>query len=158
MDETNSFEKFLEKKKKESEKMEKSIQQSIERVSKWKNEINILYSQIREWVKPFSETISTRSIEFMTQEELTGAYKVEALALRIGKDEIIFQPIGTYMLGSFGRIDINGKIKSFILALTELDEKKPIESKWMIVDKVDRMNRKSFSKNNFESLIQILAQ
>ena len=158
MGKKKKFEDFLREKKKDVENRDALIQTTKERIEKWKSEINNLYKIIKEWLNPFSETINTQTVDFIITEEMTGSYGVDALILKIGKEEIILEPRGTYMLGSSGRIDIRGKNNTYILALTELDDKKKIDEKWIIVDKIDRMKRKKLSKETFQELIQELSE
>ena len=52
-------------------------------------------------------------------EEYLGTYEAEALALSIGNEEVVAQPVGTLLIGSSGRVDLSGPRKTLRIMLIE---------------------------------------
>lgn len=94
------------------------------RKKKWNKALNELYSNIQNWIKPYSTKglirISKRKI--ILNEDYIGQYNVEQLELFLGADKISFIPRGTLIVGSFGRVDVKGPKGENLLILKKWDE------------------------------------
>ena len=92
-----------------------------ETLADWRRELDTLYSAMEGYLQSYTEsgqiTIERRSVELT--EEYLGTYDAEALAMSIGNDEIIAQPVGTRLIGSRGRVDLTGPRKTLRIVLLE---------------------------------------
>ena len=87
----------------------------------WLRELDALYSAMEGYLQSYTKsgqiTIERRSVELT--EDYLGTYEAEALAMSIGNDEIIAQPVGTMLIGSSGRVDLTGPRKTLRIVLLE---------------------------------------
>ena len=94
---------------------------SEETLADWLRELDDLYSAMEEYLQSYTESgqimIERRSVELA--EDYLGTYDAEALAMSIGNDEIIAQPVGTMLIGSSGRVDLTGPCKTLRIVLLE---------------------------------------
>lgn len=89
----------------------------IARYIEW---VNKFYSDIQNiWLKKYINegTIILQSQAITIHEESLGAYDVEKKSIIIGPNTVWLEPIGTCLLGTFGRIDMKfrGNIVTFII-------------------------------------------
>src|ERR1035438_7458033 len=74
----------------------------------WLKRLEELNHRIRGYLE---EYISSGQIQFEAHpveltEENIGRYKVEQITLKIGRKQVRFQPVGTLLIGSKGRVDV----------------------------------------------------
>ena len=92
------------------------------RIAMFKKYVDEFYNLVlHDWLKPIADDGNLTSHKeqiFIT--ELTGEYKVSALYVSMGNISLYFKPIGTDLIGTFGRIDMyvngNNDPAMFILA------------------------------------------
>ena len=97
------------------------VSNSKETLADWLRELNALYSAMEGYLETYTETgqirIERRPVQLT--EEYLGTYDAEALAMSIGNDEVIAQPVGTRLIGSCGRVDLSGPRKTLRMVLLE---------------------------------------
>jgi len=97
------------------------VSNSRETLADWLRELDALYSAMEEYLQSYTESgqikIERRPVQLT--EEYLGTYDAEALAMSIGNDEIIAQPVGTRVIGSRGRVDLTGPRKTLRIVLLE---------------------------------------
>jgi hypothetical protein len=78
----------------------------------WLSHLNDLYSKIEFYLGKYlsSGQIQYRYRSIKLNEEHIGSYTARQMVLRIGRQEVIFVPIGTLLIGSKGRVDIVGPL------------------------------------------------
>jgi hypothetical protein len=80
------------------------------RRDEWLQHLEELYSQIHQFLKEYIESgqmqFESRPIEL--SEDYIGSYEARQVNLRIGRKLLKFQPVGTLLLGSKGRVDVIG--------------------------------------------------
>ncbi len=89
----------------------------------------------------------------MITEELTGSYPIKALTITLFSGQTInFEPRGTFIIGSKGRIDVtvSGRNQDSIMIILQRREGK---DNWSIIRNRDLKNAKEFNKGQFLSLI-----
>jgi hypothetical protein len=76
----------------------------------WLRRLDELYSQIREFLKKYIDAgeIQLETSSISLNEENIGSYTAQQLTLKIGRKQVRFQPIGTLLIGSRGRVDVIG--------------------------------------------------
>lgn len=125
------FEEFINQSETQEEKIdwEKRKQWFIEKV-------NEFYKVIDSYLEPYKDKIKINAIETVIYEDELGSYKVKKRILNVKGHKVEFTPIGTIIIGAWGRIDMegsNGKVK-FVL-VPEYSEAPKIESKILLNDK-----------------------
>ncbi len=80
------------------------------RIARWQQAVSNLWFRITAWL-PVSDksgkplyTIS----EITRSEERSGSYPVESLEIRIGRSTVELVPVGTWIIGAQGRVDMRG--------------------------------------------------
>ena len=86
----------------------------------WLNFIQVFYDSIERWLKPY---VDQKKLEFKytdinLSEEHLGTYSVKSMKIRFAEQLIKLEPIGTLLIGTKGRIDMEGPrgTVQFILA------------------------------------------
>ena len=101
---------FAEFVKSQQESTEETQTNWIAMRDEWLGRLDFLYSQVLEFLKDF---IAARSIQYSfteieLNEENIGAYSARRMNLRIGRQTIYLDPVGTLLIGSAGRVDAVG--------------------------------------------------
>lgn len=93
----------------------------------WLKQIDNLYEQVLKLLSTHvkSGKIRHELISISIYEELLGTYEVPSLVLNLGASKVQFKPIGTYLLGSPGRVDMVGLRASVRIVLTTPDAREP---------------------------------
>ncbi len=142
----NSFTQLLVKKK---HQFEKNSASSKRRLSRWRMALIELGMKLSKWLEaPISKQVVTleKSSKSIT-EELLGPYTVNAWTVTIGGRRVIFDPIATYVVGSYGRVDVVGPAARFKL-IREKDD-----GHWSLVDPSDPRITTPFTKEVFEKIL-----
>lgn len=110
---------FLEKKKQEYKKKQDDM---VLVKSEWILQVNDLLSYFKKWLKEPEEkglvTISEKDIELC--EEYIGTYKISSLEILIGADRVQITPVGRFVVGAEGRVDIHSMLNRYnLLYLSE---------------------------------------
>lgn len=81
--------------------------------------VDRLFAEVESWIAPTRLKGTRQEIEI--SEEASGKYKVNKLTLvdEGGKKIVEFLPIGTFIIGGNGRIDLNGTIDKAIIVNLE---------------------------------------
>lgn len=142
----NGFTQQLERKKQE---IEKHSVASKRRLARWKMALGELGTKLSKWldvpIKKHVVTLTRSPKEIV--EELLGSYTVNAWIVTIGGRRVVFDPIATYMVGGFGRVDVAGPAASFKL-VREKDD-----GHWSLVDPSDPRRIIPLTKENFEKAL-----
>lgn len=139
----------------------------------WIEFIRQFYESIESWLEPYANRgeLSYRRTSLSLREDYIGAYSVDALSIDLAGQTVVLKPIGTLLIGTKGRIDMEGVRGSrrFILAdrhstgprmvitshslggeLPPKVEPPPPDWTWKIVSKDSaRISYEEFSEDNF---------
>jgi hypothetical protein len=97
-----------------------------QQLREWKEYLAILYKNIIEiWMADYIEKglVTTKYNKIRIHEEFSGDYEVDSLVLFFHNKNIVFEPVGTMLVGAKGRVDIksaNGTVR-LILVDKDLD-------------------------------------
>lgn len=126
-------------------------------LSDWHDYLDMLYKNIlKSWIGEYIEKglIKFKKNKKNIYEEFSGTYEVESLELNINGKFVIFEPIGTMLVGSKGRVDVVGKNGTVSLILVDKDSNGPnIEIKLFTSKKElieDEAKEKFSPKKNIE--------
>lgn len=97
----NSFKKQQEEEEKFNPEKEKA---------EWLAFIDSFYKKIEAWLAPFIENkdMTISYVQKTITEEEIGSYSVNNMNLNFAGQHLTFEPIGTLLIGTKGRIDLNG--------------------------------------------------
>jgi hypothetical protein len=102
------FDKFVQRKKAEEEVV--TAFDPKQQLNEWFHHLDALYAKAGEFLSSYIRH-GTARIEFRNidlNEEFSGPYTVRQLFIHIGNSTIILRPIGTMLIGSKGRVDVQG--------------------------------------------------
>lgn len=133
MDIDEKFQKFLRDQKNKADE----IGNLSDRKSAWLKQIDKLYEQVLLLLSPHvrSGGIKHELLLLSIHEELLGMYEVPGLVLNLGASKVKFKPIGTYLLGSPGRVDMVGLRSSVRIVLTRPNALQPVIQIRMMSDR-----------------------
>lgn len=142
----NSFTQLLEKKKHE---IEKNSASSKRRLSRWKMALIELEMKLSKWLEaPIKKHVVTLAKSPKSiAEELLGQYTVNTCTVMISGRRVVFDPIATYVVGSYGRVDVVGPAAKFKL-IREKDD-----GHWSLVDLSDPRVATPLTKEVFEKIL-----
>ena len=105
--EKDELRQFLEKSK--TKEPESQVNWELHK-NKWIEYVNSLYTNIDEWLHDFVSNhmlrISRETIEL--SEEDIGKYNIDKYIISIENYQITLEPLGTMIIGAWGRIDMIG--------------------------------------------------
>lgn len=91
-----------------------------ERLASWQYELDSLYQKMEGYLKDYINSgLRTERRRVQLTEDDLGSYEAEALAILIGRDEVIAEPVGTMLIGSMGRVDLSGPYGILRIVLLE---------------------------------------
>ena len=76
----------------------------------WVKHLKKFYEQVEEFMHEYIDQDKVRlepGPEKTLHEEFIGDYSVDTMALHIGRNKIVFDPIGTDLIGAKGRVDMH---------------------------------------------------
>lgn len=90
-----------------------------QQLKEWLGHLDALYKQIESYLQPYitknTAQIVCRGIPL--NEEFIGAYTAPEMILKIGRSTVTFTPIGTILIGTKGRVDVQGPAGTARLSL-----------------------------------------
>lgn len=115
-----TFDEFV-KQRTDRARQSAEVSNSKETLADWLRELDALYSAMEGYLQSYTESgqIKIERHPVQLTEEYLGTYEAEALAMSIGNDEVIVQPVGTRVIGSCGRVDLSGPRKTLRIVLLE---------------------------------------
>lgn len=91
------------------------------RREEWLSHVQVFFNQVQEFLHDYVSKgqikIAFSSIKI--NEECLGEYEVQKASIFIGKNQIVLEPVGTYIIGVFGRIDMIGAYGTIKFVLTD---------------------------------------
>lgn len=103
-----------------------SVDWAAER-NQWLDHLNQLYTSVENFLQPYIDggTIAVNYKELLLNEENIGEYTAQQMILQIGKQHVVFTPIGTLLIGTKGRVDVEGAAGKARLILTDRHAQRP---------------------------------
>lgn len=111
------FENFLEQKAR-TEKA-KPIDWESQK-GEWLQNLRSFYSTIGGYLAPYRESgkLKVESSSVRLTEEHIGTYEAECRTVLVGSDKVTLVPVGTFLIGARGRVDMNGPLGTVKFILT----------------------------------------
>lgn len=134
-----------------------------ERLTWWQERVDQLYADIREWFRPLlvDNVVQCSEEAILIQEEQLGSYPLKKLALAIGTRRFDIVPVGTVIVGGFGRIDLTGPGGRAMLVLASPDDNLPPDARraaarWYLVRPENRGKLAEVSEAVFKQVFSDL--
>lgn len=120
------------------------------RKTAWLAALEELYAHIKVWLsEPLSlNLLSLEEEPVEINEYKLGPYKATRLVLRTGRDKVRIEPVGTFIIGARGRVDVTTPGASFKLVLGD-------DNKWGFLED-DRIAFRQLDERTFTKALQNL--
>ena len=111
------FDHFVQRK--QEEEKERAAFDPKRQLAEWLQYLDALYDEVRGFLASYIDTGAARldSSSIQLNEEFSGPYEARQMFLHIGTSTVVFKPIGTMLIGSKGRVDVQGPRGSARLGL-----------------------------------------
>lgn len=108
------FERLLEQRQKKRESVDWEM-----RKKEWIDHVSKLYKFVEKCLESYQKAgkVQVRREKKSIKEEFIGKYSIEKLVFEIADDTIVLEPIGTHIIGAFGRADLKSKLGAVKLVL-----------------------------------------
>lgn len=114
-----SLEEFLRKKKRKDDQLKQAVDWE-KRKTWWVSKINDLYKEVQEWLAPLVPEVLRIELGTMpVYEERLGSYEAPYININVDFEVVKLNPIGTIIIGAFGRIDLIGEEGSVKILLEQ---------------------------------------
>ena len=119
------------------------------RKEKWIAALNQLYEMIEKWLQSSVQKglIKTEYDDKIINEENIGRYTVRKMKLWVGSEQVSFDPKGTILIGSYGRVDMTGDDGAAMLMLFEWSE-------WEFAIRTPSLRRWPFTEESFSDVLK----
>ncbi|MBF0416075.1 MAG: hypothetical protein HQL78_06750 [Magnetococcales bacterium] len=94
----------------------------------WLGKIDELLQSVQNWLAPYKSPEEGEPLldyitgEIEIYEEQIGSYRVPAMTIQFGSEDVRLTPKGLVILGGFGRIDMIGPLGSVMIVLNDSDK------------------------------------
>jgi hypothetical protein len=90
-----------------------------EQLKEWLDHLDVLYKKMTEFLELYIQNGSAQIEyqEIQINEEFIGLYTARKMLLKIGCSTVTFTPVGTMIIGTKGRVDVQGSLGSARLNL-----------------------------------------
>ena len=104
----SAFDAFVQEQQTDSEKI--ASFDPKQQLQEWYNYLDLLYTTITSYMERYisANTASITYDDITLTEDFSGSYSIRRMLLKIGRSTITFTPIGTMLIGSKGRVDVQG--------------------------------------------------
>lgn len=102
---SDKFDQFVKKQVEASREIDLAQEKEI-----WLKKLDQLYGLVEESLAAYTKngSISVRYTDMPLTEELLGTYVVKAADIAIGGQRVKLKPVGTFLIGARGRVDMTG--------------------------------------------------
>lgn len=99
----------------------------VEERDQWLSYLDLLYRSVERFLKPYIDdhTIDLSYKDVVLNEENIGEYAAKQMTLQIGRQRVAFTPIGTLLIGTKGRVDVEGAAGKARLILADRQSQRP---------------------------------
>lgn len=121
-----SFEKFVNQQIARSEDSRRLINRDAE-LAEWQSSLELLYRIVEGYLREFISQgkICLRFHPTQIREEFLGEYTVRSLEIEIATTSVRLEPIGTYLVGIKGRVDMIGAKGTIRIVLVDKESTAP---------------------------------
>jgi len=129
----------------------------LNRISDWKYRLNQLYENVESWSRDCAVSDIIKKELPLAKEELMQKFCIEpdnitALAIKSGESRTSFVPMGLWVVGSNGRVNIRTNTHQYILV--DLGDNEDFTSDWTVVNPSKRGQKIHFDKAVMSKLLK----
>lgn len=97
----------------------------------WLKAVHDLFNEVDTWLHSLIQSGSVKSVRMTMKlmEQDLGSYDIESLELHLASRSLIFKPVGTMLIGAFGRIEVSGPNGKAVLLLLNTNDKVPAKER-----------------------------
>jgi len=119
------------------------------RKRQWKQSVETLFVSIRDWLEEYvdAKLLTIETVDSTLNEESIGVYTIPQLILRLGNETVTFAPKGTMIIGSFGRVDMEGPLGGVMLVELEWNQ-------WKFARRTPRVQYWDVNEESMKSVIR----
>lgn len=126
----------------------------------WRLKVEELLSHMKQWLSPLiaDGTIRMHQDRIQISEEMLGSYELPHLIFTFGSVALRIKPVGSVIIGAFGRIDVEGpQGKAMLILVTDDDDAPPAQrreqAKWFIAYPEQRQKLFELDEGAFKQLV-----
>lgn len=113
-----------------AEQTTKSDEPEIDRdeeLKEWEKQLDRFYQMVESFLYSYIKEgkVQCHYDKKQLHERLLGSYQAKSLVLEIGRNEIDFNPVGTFLIGAKGRVDMIGNYGTVKFVLVPRDSSGP---------------------------------
>ena len=113
-----------------AEQTAKSDEPGIDRdkeLREWEQQLDRFYQMVESFLYSYIKEgkVQCHYGKKQLHERLLGSYQARSLVLKIGHNEIDFNPVGTFLIGAKGRVDMTGNYGTVKFVLVPQDSSDP---------------------------------
>ena len=145
---SGTLDQFLRDKKEKIEEESPPVDWDARRIQ-WLDSLNHLYGVIDDWLSELKEdgTVTVSTEPKTLEEEDLGCYEANSLVIKVGPAKVTLEPLGTVILGAYGRIDIKGSKGSVMLVEPEWND-------WQIAIRTPRLKTVPLTEDSFTDVLK----
>ncbi|MGO8955196.1 MAG: hypothetical protein ACLPWS_10355 [Rhodomicrobium sp.] len=128
-----------------------------ERKNWWQVRMRLLLDEVEQWLDPLikDQTIEFTRLNIPRSEDLLGVYQIASGLIKLGNEKLELQPVGSVIVGGFGRVDAKGPNGTAMLLLCAPDpsiakDKLRDSAEWFIATPQRPTQLQPLTKDNFE--------
>jgi hypothetical protein len=130
-----------------------------ERLTWWLGKLDKLIVNIDQWLSPLNDQTDIAFVKkkYQIHEEKLGSYEANGLVVNFINASLEFKPVGSVIIGGYGRVDVIGPEGKALLILTYKDETIAPEnrrelSEWFISHPNRRASLNPLTQETFQQL------
>lgn len=168
---TDRFRQFVQEQKKQAEANAAALTPEQDK-QRWLDNLRELGGMVHEWLAEYATDgdIEVQTQEILLSEDQVGRYKAPQVKIRVGSQLVKLRPIGTFLIGAYGRVDMEGPrgVCRLILVPANASEPRilfnatippdqPVELAWKIVTPPPTSKYIDLTKRSFlDELMRVL--
>lgn len=144
----NNLEEFFKERRLRHEDQIREVDWKARR-EKWVGALNKLYEMISTWLHPSVQNGLIKIVyeDKTITEENIGSYAIRKMKLWAGTEQVIFDPKGTILIGSYGRVDMMGDEGTIMIVLLEWD-------RWDLAVRTPKMQHWPLTEDSFSDALK----
>ena len=106
---TDRFKQFVQDQKKQADADGAALTPEQDK-QRWLDHLHKLGGMVQEWLAEYANAgdILVQTENILVSEEQVGHYSAPLVKIRVGSQLVKLRPIGTFLIGAYGRVDMEG--------------------------------------------------
>ena len=147
----NNLEEFFRQKKSRYDDQARKVDWEG-RKDNWIIALDQLYKMISRWVQASIQNDLIKIVyeDKIIIEENIGTYTIRRMKLCVGTEQVVFDPKGTILVGSYGRVDMSGDEATIMIVLLEWNQ-------WELAVRTPKIHHWPLTEDSFaDALKQVM--